>query len=450
MIKIQWKKAGIKLIILSAMCFLTSCIQEKTANRATEPDVFDKTLEQDAAEASKKKEKVTLTVLYARDDITWSLLMDDLCSKFESENPDINLIMQEQGNGIYEENLKIKEALNEFPDIFEIQNAVSYIDNDSLGEIPESIRSLIEEPRTVGEKVYTIPLYTTTYGIIYNQALFKQFGLKIPKNYEEFRKVCERLKYYGISPIVCGGTKPDSAVYWLNYFYQKNVSAGHEVDFLTNEYKAMLEDYFSLMSSDYILRDSIYMNDSQVISSILTSEAAMYYGKPGFIANIMQADPDCISSNRDNLGAEVVDEPGTVRLSWFFIPMESGDTIAATEVGSQLAISKNCSQDPEKYQAAERFFQFLFEDENYREILKTMYGFQTTKRRILYPAPTVQQGLIVDYRYAQKEESFSDAGHISSAFKNELVQALILLTNQTMSVEETAQYLNQKWMELNE
>ena len=192
------------------------------------------------------------------------------------------------------------------------------------------------------------------------------------------------------------------------------------------------------------------MNDSQIISQFLDSQVAMYYTKPSFIANIILADPDCMSSTKDNMGVEIEDDSSTVRLAWFFVPTGNGDMVATREIGSQLAISKECAQDPARYQAAERFLKFLFEDENYRGILKSMYGFQTTKKRVLYPAPSVQQYLIIDYRYARKEESFLDADHISGSFRGELSKALYLLLGHSMTVEETARYLNTKWSETSE
>ena len=401
-------------------------------------------------------EKIKLEVFYSRDDITWSLVMDDLCSKFENENPDIDLELQDGGSGIYEESLKVKEALNEFPDLFEIQNVDGYVANDRLGPIPPSVSSLIEEPVYRNGTVYTVPLYTTTYGIIYNQVLFKKYHLQAPQTYEEFLEICRTLSSHGVVPLMCGGTKEDSIAYWLNYFYQKNVlpSAGEQgvrsPDFTAPGYMDMLGDFERLMDSRYVLKDSVYMNDSQIISQFLDSQVAMYYTKPSFIANIILADPDCMSSTKDNMGVEIEDDSSTVRLAWFFVPTGNGDMVATREIGSQLAISKECAQDPARYQAAERYLKFLFEDENYRGILKSMYGFQTTKKRVLYPAPSVQQYLIIDYRYARKEESFLDADHISGSFRGELSKALYLLLGHSMTVEETARYLNTKWSETSE
>lgn len=435
----RWLVAGGIIVLLS----LSAC-------------TYGEQTQQAEARTEGASEKIKLNVMYSRDDITWSLVMDDLCSKFEDENPDIDLVLQDSGSGIYGESLKVREALNEFPDLFEIQNVDGYVGNDRLGEIPPSVSDLIEEPNYIDGKVYTVPLYTTTYGIIYNQVLFKKYNIKPPETYGDFLEICSTLNRHGVVPLTFGGTKEDSIAYWLNYFYHKDVLARtgepHIVnpDFSQHHYLDMLGDYMRLVNSTYVLKDSIYMNDSQIISQFLDSQVAMYYAKPSFIANIILADPDCMSSTKDNMGVEIEDDDSTVRLAWFFVPADNGDVMAATEVGSRFAISKECAQNPDKYKAAERFLIFLFEDENYRGILKSMYGFQTTKKRVLYPAPSVQQYLIIDYRYAKKEESFLDTNHMSGGFKSELSKALYLLLGSSMTVEETAVYLNQRWQETNE
>ena len=440
----RWKKMVLAAYIGCLALFLGACFYAQPPGKGK------------AGEREIPAEKTVLTVLYSRDDITWSLAMDDLCSKFEDANPDIRLVLQEPRNGSYEESLKVKEALDEFPDLFELQNVEQYVDNGRLGQIPCSISGLIESPRQIQGKIYTVPVYTTTYGIIYNQALFKRHGLSIPETYEEFLSLCGILRQNGIAPIICGGTKEDSIMYWLNYFYQKDVSLrvrenGPDIpDFLEPEYQEMFDDYQELLTGENVLKDSVYMNDSQVISKFLDGKTAMYYAKPIFIANLIRSDPGCMSATSEDMEDEGAGEEGQVRLAWFFLPRKEGETVAATEIGSQFAISKECMEDPKRYQAVERFFQFLFEDENYREILKLVYGFQTTKKRILYPSPFVQQELIVDYRYAQKEEVFLSASYMSREFKDELAKVLYLLAGDSMDAGEAGEYLNLRWRELGE
>ena len=69
-------------------------------------------------------------------------------------------MLQEPRNGSYEESLKVKEALDEFPDLFELQNVEQYVDNGRLGQIPCSISGLIESPRQIqGKNLYCAGVY---------------------------------------------------------------------------------------------------------------------------------------------------------------------------------------------------------------------------------------------------------------------------------------------------
>lgn len=390
---------------------------------------------------------VELNIMYSRDDITWALLMDDLCDEFEREYPQIELNILDPGSGSYDENLKAREAMDEFPDLFELQNVEEYAEAGMLGEIPDSVCSLLEEPVYIDGKIYSVPIYTTTYGIIYNQILFDKYQLQIPKTYDEFLNICKVLKENDVAPLALGGT--GSNIYWLDYFFHKEVvnektnrNVGKRaMDFASPDYLRMLKGYQELLNRQYALKDSMYMSDSQIINRLFSSDIAMYYTTPGFIAKLILQDQDCTTAeNVYERGEE--NENRDVLLGWFFIPDDEGNTITAKEIGFKFSISNECASDTGKYAAAESFLQFLFENENYREILKSMYGFQTTKRRILYPSPGIQQRLIIDYRYSKKVDSLVSLCCMDSDFKNELSKVLYLLSTESMSVGEAAEYLN--------
>lgn len=51
--------------------------------------------------------------------------------------------------------------------------------------------------------VYSVPVYTTTYGMLVNEAIFEKEKLSVPKTYEELLTVCEALKKAGYeSPVM--------------------------------------------------------------------------------------------------------------------------------------------------------------------------------------------------------------------------------------------------------
>lgn len=388
-----------------------------------------------------------LSIMYSRDDITWTLLMDNLCDEFERKYPEIELNVMDPGNGDYNENLKACEAIDEFPDLFELQNVEEYQEAEMLGTIPESVCFLLEDPDFINDEVYSVPIYTTTYGMIYNQSLFDRYQLEKPKTYDDFLEICDTLAKNEVVPLAVG--ENESNIYWLDFFYHKenarreNNMADHIMDFASPDYLRMLCDYQNLLNKKYLLKDSVHMSDSQIINCLFSNDIAMYYTTPEFIAKLIMQDQNCTSAD---IILEETDEvkDDDVLLGWFFLPNEEGNIITSKETGPKFSISKHCEENEDKYSAAECFLKFMFEDENYREILKSMYSFQTTKKRILYPSPGIQQRLIVDYRYSQKVESLTSLSCMNTDFKKELSKTLYLLSTESITVGDAAEYLNEK------
>ena len=92
----------------------------------------------------------------------------------------------------------------------------------------EEISSLVENPINVGGETYGLPFYSTSYGIVYNKVLFKKYGISVPRTYEEFLQVCERLKGEGIAPLAVGGNEHSADMGWMNYFFLTEVEKNNQ------------------------------------------------------------------------------------------------------------------------------------------------------------------------------------------------------------------------------
>jgi raffinose/stachyose/melibiose transport system substrate-binding protein len=57
----------------------------------------------------------------------------------------------------------------------------------------------------VDGKLYAVPTAINYIGVWYNQDLFAKYNLNIPKTWDEFLQVCEKLKANGVVPLVNGG-----------------------------------------------------------------------------------------------------------------------------------------------------------------------------------------------------------------------------------------------------
>lgn len=408
-----------------------------------------------SAEQARENAQTELTVFYSGTDVNEVAVIEQLCENFMRENPDIILRMQTSSKGIYTENLKIKAALNEFPDILQVYNPGMFEQAGMLGEIPEEVAGLLENPFRIEGTAYAVPLYTTTYGIIYNQALFKSNGIEPPGTYEEFLEICQKLKERGVTPLAIGGSRSDMLGYWLNYFYQIDVVSRipdwqelrdrGEVSFRDEEVLSMLRDYKELMSSEYILEDSINMDDNQLVTHLVNSDVAMVYSGPWMFSQILDASPQAGDSDKNTYGEEIEDSRGAFRIGWFFMPDREGSPVAMTIDSAKWAISRECGENPEKKRAAALFFRYFYEKTNYRNVLQSMYAIPTTKEAILYPAIPAQQGLLVDYRYADKSAEYFGSGKTQEGFEDYLYKIADSVIADSMSIETAVEKLDEKW-----
>ena len=67
--------------------------------------------------------------------------------------------------------------------------------------------------------VPTVPVYTTTYGMMVNESIFEKEGLSIPKTYDELISVCDALKKAGYSSPVMAYNRGSFMLFPLYYPY---------------------------------------------------------------------------------------------------------------------------------------------------------------------------------------------------------------------------------------
>lgn len=407
--------------------------------------------------AQETPEPVELSILYSGEDVTWVASMEELCEEFMLQNPDIVIYTENSALANCEEELKVKEALGEFPDIFELENIGLFAEAGRLGAFGEAVSSLVSSPIEADGEVYGLPTYAVTNGVIYNKEIFKNFGLSAPGNYEEFLQICEILKANGVTPLALGGNSEEFMLYWLNYFFQKEVIAeipdwqeqrrAGKVSFTDEAPMRMLEEFEWLMTSGYILEESVIMTENQLAVRMVKDEFAMIYAGPWLFSKIVDAYPEAVSSDRTNMGEAIPPEedPVTYRIDWFFIGEEDGSVTALTQNNSYWAISQECAADQEKYEAAEKFLQFFYKKENYRETLLGLYGLPVTKEAIIYPGAPMHQGLMTDYRYAKKSLEYLGSGGMGSDFLYTVNEIMLELYEGIITVEEAAYQMDEAW-----
>ncbi len=163
------------------------------------------------------KLRVTITALVWAPD--WSDEMQNIVTEFTKTHPHIWVDLQFMIGNSVEENLKPKVASNKLPDLLSVNpNAYSadLADQGLLAEVGQTsawnntLDSLKADWTSSKGRHYGISGGVAATLMYFNEDMFKKAGIQaLPINFEEFLRVCEKLKKAGFVPIMLNGGFPN-------------------------------------------------------------------------------------------------------------------------------------------------------------------------------------------------------------------------------------------------
>lgn len=151
--------------------------------------------------------------LFAQGDVL-SDIVRDCCTRVINPQYNSNIIVYSDYADFYGEaglsyrELLLKRMESGLPDDLYIITAEDVLDFDRQGFIYDlselsCLDNLSEDAlqqSVCNDKVFSVPLSYTSFGLIWNVDMLHQYGLEVPGNLEEFWSVCETLKGNGILP----------------------------------------------------------------------------------------------------------------------------------------------------------------------------------------------------------------------------------------------------------
>lgn len=428
----KYTKRACLFVMLSMCCLLWGC-HKMDGPALSGPDVSES---QKAMIQAESPPKVHLKLTYSGKDIVWISKIEEIVASFTTLYPSIEIELDPGREGVYMEYLKASKALNDFPDIMEIEEPLSFVKSGKIGIIPDDASGLVNDPLTYNSRIFALPMYSTTYGMIYNTEMFDRYQLTPPKDYQQFLDLCETLKKKGIAPIGIAGDDMRYWNYWINYYFIKDVLCKipdwqylrglKKASFADECAAGMLKDFKLLFDKGYIDENFIELTENQLATSFVQGDIAMLYAGPMLFSQIQNTDAD-------------------MSFSWFFLPDEQGNVMAAKDTKSYWALSKECTRDQQKAEAASLFLQYFYQTENYRKILISINAIPTTRQTVLYPSIEVQQDLLVNYRYAEKFSSLIGSLDTPETFNNAMSLIVKDYVLDTVSLEDTAVLLDSAW-----
>ena len=108
--------------------------------------------------------------------------------------------------------------MGDWPDGAEIFAAAENLADPALGIDLSCLRGDLLQKDAEGN-VLSVPIYTTTYGMLVNEDIFEKENIAVPKTYAELLSACEAMKEAGYANPIMGYNKGSDLLYPMFYPY---------------------------------------------------------------------------------------------------------------------------------------------------------------------------------------------------------------------------------------
>lgn len=294
-------------------------------------------------------------------------ILKQLANEFEKENKEIKIkITNPADAGTV---LKTRLTKNDIPDVIamggdatfkELANAgvLEDLSNQSyVANVQDSYKKMVTDLYKE-DKLYGVPYATNASGILYNKDIFEKNDIAIPKTWDEFMAVCQKLQDLGIQPLEL--TFKDSWTtlpIWNSLapsLAPKNFNADRKEGktTFTKDFKEIAQKYLKVL--DYAQKD--YMGTTYADGNQLFAE-----GKAAMMVNGNWTIPEFKKANPD------------VNVGIFAFP-SSNDELK-NYVTSGVDVLFAVGTDSKLKEEANKFIEFMMEKETAKKYIDDQFAF---------------------------------------------------------------------------
>lgn len=438
--------AGIMCIAVAAS-MLAGCTSNKgtestqAETKDTEVLADEKTSEEEGGGSDLVSEPIQMTLAFADGDENAKTAITEIANRFMEQYPNVSLLIVPSNGTAYNEFLKTKSAVGEFPDIVEMRDPAGYVRAGMLAPVSEEITSLLQTTAEFEGTVYTAALASgDTRGIIYNKKYFEEKGLEIPKTWDEFISLCKEIEELGdMAPLAVGAADIWHMGYWFYKIYDDNVLS-QDSDFIENCYEGnadwtspeVIKTFEQMKQVITYAQDGWSSTpDAQMPTFLVNDMAAMLYSAPYMFASIESADAD-------------------FEMGWFPVPDEEGSIrLVGGSVPGGWSISADAAADSNKKIVGEEFIKFFFAPENYAIYCETLNAIPSTKITPEFNRTQVMDDVIEATKNADNLSVLWNnrvgKDELPPDFRNFVYKTLIEMCQDTKTVETASIEINDAW-----
>lgn len=216
------KKVLSIVVVLAMLMAFAACGSQTTEPSTEESGASSQTAEVSASESEDSAPiELEFWVVGTEEDMHYKCLPAAI-DQFNAQNEEVHISVV-VGGAVeeYTKKITLMAETDSLPDFFEAGDALceGFGDAGVMTEIGTSMKADEEwssyqyatgaydnQLSYQSGKIYGIPLVADAQGFFYNKAILAQYGLDVPKTWEEFVNVVETLRANGVTPIAHGTT----------------------------------------------------------------------------------------------------------------------------------------------------------------------------------------------------------------------------------------------------
>ncbi len=131
-----------------------------------------------------------------------------------------------------------------------------------------------------------VPIAFAWSGIYYNKAIFAQYNLQPPQNWNEFIQVCATLQANGETPLAIPGLRSYAHTLWFDYLNLRINGAAYHRSLLAGQERyddpriiSLLETWRSLIDQGFVVERPELMDDLAAINALVRGDNGAFTGE---------------------------------------------------------------------------------------------------------------------------------------------------------------------------
>ena len=378
---------------------------------------------------------IELTFVCAYQNEQWSKAILESVNRFNESRSDIHVTCNVQyEDQVYDEALNRLYATDNLGDIVQLKTPYYFAECGALSEIPIDVYDDVKNVYKYRDRVYGVSAVTTTVGIVYNRALFDRYNIEEPKTYQEFLQICRKFKDNKVTPLLVAGSDLWHLEFLYNHYFQS--------DFVSNNPDWTEDEDFSFVDSEdmnkamYNLKnlfDKEFVNDEWLI----TEDSSTAY--------LMTQNSAAMLYTGSWTSREIHDINENFDIGWFYIPNDDGTCTVSETNDAYLCLTKECSNDEDKYNAAIEFLKFFYSEDNYDMVLETLNGISALKDSQNIERNELWQKIVTGYESSDKQTNSIGDESFPQGFEKSVLTDLRKMLNAELSIRQFLKTCDKAW-----